>query len=75
MSYPTTTNTASTEDWLKATCGLQISVLEPSMFAGRPVSTSPQEISTSTERMETRIALQSFEEDWNAPGMEVYDRM
>jgi hypothetical protein len=27
------------------------------------------------EALETRMRLQSFEEDWNAPGMEAYDDM
>ncbi|MBF0524139.1 MAG: hypothetical protein HQK56_03475 [Deltaproteobacteria bacterium] len=26
-----------------------------------------------TDSLETRVRLRSFEEDWNAPGMEVYD--
>lgn len=30
---------------------------------------------TEAEALETRMRLKSFEEDWNAPGMEAYDRL
>ena len=30
---------------------------------------------TFLETFETRVKLQSFEEDWNSPGMEAYDEL
>ena len=40
-----------------------------SLRAGAPQGWTPEEVA------DTRARLASFEEDWNAPGMEVYDEL
>lgn len=54
------------------------------MEATRHVMEEPQHINasrlstldwTSEETLDTRTRLQSFEEDWNAPGTEYYDNL
>jgi hypothetical protein len=67
------TNAAGTTDWLRVSKNVGISVYEPTFRAS--VATTSNTNACLAENAAIRLSLLSFEQDWNAPGMEIYDHL
>lgn len=74
MGLPVVTTVSSTEVFTEAWESLRtVDVTTSGVIpGGRPLS----ELGWSLEEaLETRMRLRTFEEDWNAPGMDAYDEL
>jgi hypothetical protein len=68
------TNVVSTIDWIRVSKDLGISLYETQERAGK-ASTSQSTSASLPGSGAIRMSLLSFEQDWNAPGMELYDKL
>lgn len=69
------TNLASTSDWLLVSKDLSISFYDVGVGLGGHDSTAQTASSGLVGGASIRRSLLSFEQDWNAPGMDLYDAL
>jgi hypothetical protein len=69
------TNLASTSDWLLVSKDLSISLYEVGVGLGGDESKAQTASSGLAGSASVRLSLLPFEQDWNAPGMDLYDAL